>query len=30
MKPERMAMAHSLIVNYGIYHGLDVYRGRKA
>lgn len=30
MKPKRVAMAHSLITNLGLYKELDVYRARYA
>lgn len=30
MKPERIAMTHSLIVNYHIYRYLDIYVAREA
>jgi histone deacetylase 1/2 len=30
MKPKRIAMAHNLIVNYGLYRYLDVYQSREA
>ncbi|CAK92713.1 unnamed protein product (macronuclear) [Paramecium tetraurelia] len=30
MKPKRIAMAHNLIVNYGLYRNLDVYMNRQA
>lgn len=30
MKPERIAMAHSLVVNTGLYRHLHVYQARQA
>ena len=30
MKPERIAMTHSLVVNTGLYRNLNVYYGRQA
>jgi histone deacetylase 1/2 len=30
MKPERIAMTHSLVVQYGLYPKMDVYQTRKA
>lgn len=30
MKPERIAMAHSLVVNTGLYRHLNVYQARHA
>jgi len=30
MKPQRMRMAHNLILNYGLYRKMEIYRPHKA